>query len=247
MSRSGEAEELSGARAPHEFREGQVHGSGIGAASGEAGGLFEELLVQHKICAFHVYEVTPVRMIFRVIALVLLAVSASAQGQEESLARLMSDSEAERSEALIALGRVPDPDVDLLIAVADRLLDPAESVRITAAYSMAGIAGKMGCKLDGLAECKLFARVLDRTPRMVKRASPKYPSAAKQAGAQGRVVVEFVVAADGTASRIRVVDGSPFLREAAAESVRQSKDEPARKGGEPVPFALLQAINFKMR
>jgi len=186
-------------------------------------------------------------MILRVIALVLLAASASAQGQEELLARLTSSNETERAEALIALGRVPDPDIDLLIAVSDRLLDPAESVRITAAYSMAGLAGKMGCKLEALADCKLFTRVLDRTPRVVKKVPPKYPEEAKRAREQGRVVVEFVVAPDGAVTRVRVVDGSPFLREAAAESLRQSKYEPARKGGEPVPFAMLQAITFKMK
>jgi TonB family protein len=186
-------------------------------------------------------------MILRLIALVLFAASASAQGQEELLARLTSSNETERAEALIALGRVPDPDIDLLIAVSDRLLDPAESVRVTAAYSTAGIASRMGCKLELLADCKLFTRVLDRTPKVVKRVPPKYPDEAKRAREEGRVVLEFVVAADGTASRIRIIDGPPLLREAAAESVRQSKYEAARKGGEPVPFAMLMTISFKLR
>jgi TonB family protein len=63
---------------------------------------------------------------------------------------------------------------------------------------------------------------------------PAYPSAAKNAGAQGRVVIEVVIDERGKVAEARAVSGHPFLQQAAIQAARQARFAPALLSGAPV-------------
>ena len=63
---------------------------------------------------------------------------------------------------------------------------------------------------------------------------------------QGRVRMQCLVKADGTVTMLQVLSGPPILREAALETQRRSMYEPAKKGGKPVPFAMLYTVTFRL-
>ncbi|MEO6401671.1 MAG: energy transducer TonB [Vicinamibacteria bacterium] len=176
----------------------------------------------------------------------LLSMAAIAIQGGDLLARLRDSNEAERVAALVELGKVSTPELSMLDPIAGRLLDEAASVQLAAAYSLAGVAGKLGCSLKTLAACKLFASVLDATPKKIKNVHPVYPLAAKEAHVQGAVMLEYVVRSDGAVDRVRVVSGPELLRDAAMTSIKEWKYQPATREGKPVPFAMLTTLNFTL-
>lgn len=184
-------------------------------------------------------------------ALATLAVSmtpllAVAQSPEDLIAGLKSSIEADRVNALIAIGKLPTPGIEMLEPVAESLLDEAESVRVAAAYSLAGVAGKVGCKLDELAECRELKAVLDGTPKAIKKVPPIYPDEAKRTGIQGSIRMEILVTAEGRVQRIRVVSGTPLIDRAAVDALKQWTFEPAKRKGKAVPFAMVQTLRFRV-
>jgi hypothetical protein len=60
-ARPREPEDLPSTRALQELFEGPVHGGRIGFFPRDPRGLFQQLLVEHKICAFHAHGVAPAR------------------------------------------------------------------------------------------------------------------------------------------------------------------------------------------
>jgi len=168
------------------------------------------------------------------------------QSHEDLLAGLKSTVEADRANALIAIGKLPSPGPEILEAVAEGLLDEAESVRLAAAYSLAGVAGKVGCKLDELPECKELKAVLDVTPKSIKKVPPIYPDEAKRGRVEGSVRMEFLVTTEGRVERLRVLNGVPLIDLAAVKAVKQWTFEPAKRKGKAVPFAMVQTLRFRL-
>src|SRR5512136_3018566 len=56
--RTGEREQLPRPGAADEFRQRQIDGPRIGALPRQPGGFLKDMLIEHKICTFHVYYVT---------------------------------------------------------------------------------------------------------------------------------------------------------------------------------------------
>jgi len=82
-------------------------------------------------------------------------------------------------------------------------------------------------------------------PRVVYEARASYPRAAREAGIEGRVVLVITVAADGTVSKARVVNGLGYgLDEAALVAVRQFRFKPGTVDGEPAPMELRYKYTF---
>ena len=79
--------------------------------------------------------------------------------------------------------------------------------------------------------------------------SVKYPIDAQDAGIQGRVIVQFVVAKDGKIENVEVVrsGGHPSL-DAEAERVISSmpKWKPGKQRGEPVRVKYTVPVNFRL-
>lgn len=65
--------------------------------------------------------------------------------------------------------------------------------------------------------------------RIVTRAAAPYPALARHMALSGVVKVEAVVAPDGTVKTLDVKGGHPVLAQAAANTIRQWKWEPAAR------------------
>jgi Ca-activated chloride channel homolog len=63
---------------------------------------------------------------------------------------------------------------------------------------------------------------------------PVYPSAARSAGASGKVVVEVVIDEAGKVIEARAVSGHPMLQQAAVQAARLAKFSPAMLSGQPI-------------
>jgi Ca-activated chloride channel family protein len=63
---------------------------------------------------------------------------------------------------------------------------------------------------------------------------PTYPSAARNSGAQGRVVVEVIIDEQGKVIEARAVSGHAFLLQPAVQAARQARFTPALLSGQPI-------------
>jgi periplasmic protein TonB len=73
---------------------------------------------------------------------------------------------------------------------------------------------------------------------------PVYPPLARQARIAGAVMLEGIIARDGTVKNLRVLSGHPLLAGAALEAVRQWRYRPTLLNGEPVEVIAPIAVNF---
>jgi protein TonB len=72
---------------------------------------------------------------------------------------------------------------------------------------------------------------------------------ARRLGKEGVVLLEVLVAADGSAADVRVVESSGFapLDESAVATVRSRwRFVPARRGGEPIASRVTVPIRFRL-
>ena len=92
--------------------------------------------------------------------------------------------------------------------------------------------------------------VVEEPPVLLSHPVPRYPDILRQAGIEGRVVVEAVIDTTGRAERdgLRVVSSSHalFTPEASA-LVLGSRYRPARFGGRPVRVRILVPVAFALR
>ncbi len=83
--------------------------------------------------------------------------------------------------------------------------------------------------------------------RSIDKARPAYPQEAKDARAQGKVVLEVLVDKEGRVSRVTVLSGPELLRDSAATAVRQWTYRPMLLNGEPVEVISLVDVNYDLR
>ena len=77
----------------------------------------------------------------------------------------------------------------------------------------------------------------------------KYPELAKEKGAEGRVIVAFIVNADATVSRIHIQESdSDLLNNCSLEAVKQVKGKwlPAIKDGKKISTIQSITLNYKL-
>ena len=82
--------------------------------------------------------------------------------------------------------------------------------------------------------------------RIVTKVDPVYPEAARKAGMQGLVVLDVVVARDGSVKRLRPMSGPQLLAQSAKEAVQSWKFEPYLSNGEAVEVETTLAIEFRL-
>ena len=178
-----------------------------------------------------------------VLALVTLRLG---QPQDDALMRLKDSRATERSAALVSLRQHPEPDAALLALVADSLFDDVEDVRVTAAYSVSALAGRLGCNLAFPEECQSLVNVFDSIPRTITIQWPRFWVQMVQGGAKQAVIsVEFLVRADGSVDKVRYLDGPKVLREPTQDAARRWKFEPARRRGQKVLF--VKTVTMRLR
>lgn len=82
--------------------------------------------------------------------------------------------------------------------------------------------------------------------RIVAKVEPVYPETARTAGTEGVVVLDAVIAPDGSVRRLRSVSGPDPLVQSAAEAVRSWKFEPYLASGKPVEVETTIAVEFRL-
>ncbi len=81
---------------------------------------------------------------------------------------------------------------------------------------------------------------------LIHQVKPVYPSLAMQARIQGIVVLQAVIAKDGTVQDLRVVSGHPLLVPAAMEAVKLWRYKPYLLNDQPVEVDTQINVNFTL-
>ncbi|MBZ5631440.1 MAG: TonB family protein [Acidobacteriia bacterium] len=81
---------------------------------------------------------------------------------------------------------------------------------------------------------------------LIHQVRPTYPPLARQARIQGSVVLQAVIAKDGTIQGLHVVSGHPMLTTAAVDAVKQWRYKPYFLNGEPVEVETQITVNFTL-
>jgi periplasmic protein TonB len=82
--------------------------------------------------------------------------------------------------------------------------------------------------------------------RILAKAEPLYPEAARTAGTEGLVVLDAVIGADGNVERLRAVSGPNLLVQSASEAVRSWRFEPYLSSGKAVEVETTIAVDFRL-
>lgn len=83
--------------------------------------------------------------------------------------------------------------------------------------------------------------------KLVNRPNPIYPPIARQARITGTVLLEAIIARDGSIQNLKVIDGHPLLVQAALQAVQQWRYEPTLLNNEPVEVVTQINVVFKMQ
>jgi TonB family protein len=97
---------------------------------------------------------------------------------------------------------------------------------------------------SGLAPVRVGGAV--PVPRKIVDVKPVYPPIAQTAKVQGIVIIESVIATDGSVKQALVLRGQPLLDEAAIEAVRQWRFTPTLLNGVPVEVVMTVTVNFTL-
>jgi TonB family protein len=81
--------------------------------------------------------------------------------------------------------------------------------------------------------------------KLIRKVLPQYPEMARRSGVGGDVVLSATIGTDGKLKNIRVVSGSPLLREAAISAAKQWRYSPYLLGGKPVETDTHITISFR--
>jgi TonB family protein len=84
-------------------------------------------------------------------------------------------------------------------------------------------------------------------PRVIHQVQPEYPDAARQARVEGTVLLDAVIAPDGTVSRLGVISGPEALVPAATDAVRWWRYEPYLVNGKPAAVETTVAVDFRLQ
>ncbi len=176
-----------------------------------------------------------------ILAALLVTVQSTAD-----LAALTGAAPETRVAGLLALRKLQGAHPELLEPVAKALADDVTEVRTAAAYTLAQLAVRAGCKpLDFLA-CKVFAPLFDTTPVRETKLLLRYPDAAKLSRVQGSVVAQFLVLEDGSVAELALIQGKPILADPVLKELQAQRYKPATRNGRPVPFAYIFEVSFRL-
>jgi len=86
-----------------------------------------------------------------------------------------------------------------------------------------------------------------KRPQKVFDVAPTYPAIARAVHVEGVVIVEVVIAEDGSVRDVRILRSIPLLDAAAIDAVRQWQFSPTLLNGEPVPIVMTVTVAFRLR
>ena len=85
-----------------------------------------------------------------------------------------------------------------------------------------------------------------RAPQKVHHVAPSYPPIAQQAKISGVVIVEALIAEDGSVRDVKVLRSVPLLDTAATDAVRQWRFTPTLLNGVPVQVIMSVTVTFTL-
>ncbi len=118
--------------------------------------------------------------------------------------------------------------------------------------------GQMGGVIGGIISSTPVAVPKVATPQRVRvsqgvsqgllihQVKPTYPALARQARIQGQVVLQAVIAKDGSIQNLHLVSGHPMLTQSAMDAVKQWRYKPYFLNGEPVEVETQITVNFTL-
>jgi TonB family protein len=83
--------------------------------------------------------------------------------------------------------------------------------------------------------------------KLVKRVSPVYPAQAAQNHISGMVVLDVLIAKDGTVRSVTVTSGDPALGTSAMDAVKQRRYEPTLVNGQTVEVETTVSVDFAIK
>jgi protein TonB len=84
-------------------------------------------------------------------------------------------------------------------------------------------------------------------PTKVHDVAPSYPTIARTANVEGMVIIEAVIAVDGTVRDARVLRSVTLLDHAALDAVKQWRYAPTRLNGVAVPVIVTVTVHFRLQ
>ena len=81
--------------------------------------------------------------------------------------------------------------------------------------------------------------------KLIKSVQPIYPQMAKSQRVSGNVQIDALIDADGNVSAMKVLSGPALLRDAALQSLKQWKYQPAELDGKPTSTHLTVVVQFR--
>jgi periplasmic protein TonB len=85
-----------------------------------------------------------------------------------------------------------------------------------------------------------------RAPQKVHHVAPSYPAIAQQAKISGVVILEALIAEDGSVREVKVLKSVPLLDAAATDAVRQWRFTPTLLNGVPVQVIMSVTVSFTL-
>lgn len=136
---------------------------------------------------------------------------------------------------------------------------PGDSVRLTLmregeSIDVEVILGKRSAEMDGEGvlessepDIVYQSDEVDERPKPIKAMPPRYPSAMKRAGRDGRVVLSLVVDKEGKVAEATILKSADQgFNLAALEAVKKWRFKPAQFDGQPAACRILQPISFRL-
>ena len=82
--------------------------------------------------------------------------------------------------------------------------------------------------------------------KLVKKVTPVYPKAAKQAHIQGKVLLDVTVSKEGHVTNVELISGPAELVQSAVDAVKQWEYSPTLLNGEPVDVKANVWVNYTL-
>jgi TonB family protein len=101
--------------------------------------------------------------------------------------------------------------------------------------------------IQGLVASLLPSGGRAKEPQLLSSSPPIYPATARQARIEGQVTIDAVIDTNGKLTSMKVVSGAPLLQQAALDSLRTWKYQPAYLNEKPVPVTTSIIVNFRLR
>ena len=85
-----------------------------------------------------------------------------------------------------------------------------------------------------------------RAPQKIHHVAPEYPDIARRARVSGVVILEALIAEDGSVRDVKVLRSKPLLDEPAIEAVRRWRFTPTLLNGVPVQVIMTVTVTFNL-